>query len=170
MSFFTDANLKRAKQIVALYPRPKSAILPLAHLAQDQHGWLPTEAMAQIADLVGVTPAEVQGTCSFYTMLKRQPCGRLVVSVCTNVTCLVTGGPEVLARLEQRYTGDPDITVEEVECLAACGGAPAMQVNYEFHEQLTPDGAEALVERYRSGELAARSVSGARAGVGGGGA
>jgi NADH-quinone oxidoreductase subunit E len=89
------------------------------------------------------------------------------VSVCTNVTCLVTGGPEVLAHLDTRYAREPDVTVEEVECLAACGGAPAMQVNYEFHERLTPESAEALVERYRSGELAARSISGAPAGVGG---
>ena len=126
MTFFSEANRGRAKEIVARYPRPKSAILPLAHLAQDQHGWLSAEAMNEIAELTGVTTAVVQGTCSFYTMLKHRPCGRFVVSVCTNVTCLVTGGPEVLHHLEERYLGDPDVTVEEVECLAACGGAPVM--------------------------------------------
>ncbi len=126
---------------MARYPRPKSAILPLAHLAQDQAGWLSAAAMAEIADLAGVSAAEVQGTCSFYTMLKRRPCGRFVVSVCTNVTCLVTGGPEILEHLEAEYGTDPDVTVEEVECLAACGGAPSMQVNYEFHERLTPGSA-----------------------------
>ena len=99
--------------------------------------------------LTGVTAAEVQGTCSFYTMFKRRPCGKLVVSVCTNVTCLVTGGPEVLERLRTTYASDPDVTVEEVECLAACGGAPAMQVNYEFHEQMTPEAAEEIIEEYR---------------------
>jgi NADH-quinone oxidoreductase subunit E len=159
---FTDANLARARDVVASYPRPKSAILPLAHLAQDQDGWLSAEAMEEIAALVGVTPAEVQGTCSFYTMFKRSPCGRLVVSVCTNVTCLVTGGPEVLAHLDGRYAAADDVTVEEVECLAACGGAPAMQVNYEYHEDLTPDSAERLVEEYRRGERVARTVSGSR--------
>src|SRR6478752_2561212 len=131
MTFFTDANRTRAKEIVARYPRPKSAILPLAHLAQDQSGWLSPEAMADIAELTGVTAAEVQGTCSFYTMFKRRPCGRLLVSVCT-----------------------------KVECLAACGGAPSMQVNYEFHEQLTPELAESLVEDYKSGKRAARTISG----------
>ncbi|GIU85713.1 MAG: hypothetical protein KatS3mg009_0228 [Acidimicrobiia bacterium] len=164
MSFFTDANLARAREIVARYPSPKSAILPLAHLAQDQHGWLSPEAMEQIAELTGVTPAQVFGTCSFYTMFKLRPCGRLVVSVCTNVSCLVTGGPEILDHLERRYALDPDVTVEEVECIAACGGAPAMQVNYEFHERLTPELAEDVVDAYKRGALAPRTVSGARAG------
>jgi NADH-quinone oxidoreductase subunit E len=82
--------------------------------------------------------------------------------VCTNVTCLVTGGPEILEHLEEHYASDQDVTVEEVECLAACGGAPAMQVNYEFHELLTPDGAQTIVDEYRSGARAARSISGAK--------
>ena len=165
MSFFTDANRKRAIEIVARYPRPKSAILPLAHLAQDQNAWLSPEAMNEIAELTGVSTAEVQGTCSFYTMFKRRPCGRLVVSVCTNVTCLVTGGPEILERLESRYALEDDVTVEEVECLAACGGAPSMQVNYEFHEKLTPEMAETLVDDYRSGARTARTVSGSPVGT-----
>ena len=160
MTFFTEANRVRAKEIVARYPRPKSAILPLAHLAQDQDGWLSPAAMDEIAELTGVTAAEVQGTCSFYTMFKRRPCGRLVVSVCTNVTCLVTGGPEILEHLEHNYATDPEVTVEEVECLAACGGAPSMQVNYEFHEKLTPETAQDLVEEYRSGTRTARTISG----------
>jgi NADH-quinone oxidoreductase subunit E len=161
VSFFDDANLTQAREIVARYPRPKSAILPLAHLAQDQNGWLSQEAMEQIAELTGTTAADVLGTCSFYTMLKRRPCGKLVVSVCTNVTCLVVGGPEVLDHLEERYASEPDVTVEEVECLAACGGAPALQVNYEFHERVSPDTAEEIVEAYRSGTRRARTVSGA---------
>ena len=161
MSFFDEANLAKSKEILARYPRAKSAILPLAHLAQDQHGWLSPEAMEQIADLTGTTAADVFGTCSFYTMLKRRPCGKLVVSVCTNVTCLVTGGPEVLDHLEERYASESDVTVEEVECLAACDGAPALQVNYEFHERVSPDSAEDIVESYRSGARRARTVSGA---------
>ena len=160
--FFTEANRVRAKEIVARYPYAKSAILPLAHLAQDQAGWLTSEAMAEIAELTGVSAADVQGTCSFYTMFKRRPCGRLVVSVCTNVTCLVTGGPEVLEHLEHEYATDPDVTVEEVECLAACGEAPSMQVNYEFHEHLNPEVAAAIVDDYKSGVLTARGVSGGR--------
>jgi NADH-quinone oxidoreductase subunit E len=161
VSFFDEPNLAKAKEIVARYPRAKSAILPLAHLAQDQNGWLSPESMEQIAELTGCTAADVLGTCSFYTMLKRRPCGKLVVSVCTNVTCLVVGGPEVLDHLEHRYASEPDVTVEEVECLAACGGAPALQVNYEFHERVSPTSAEEIVEAYRSGTRKARTVSGA---------
>jgi NADH-quinone oxidoreductase subunit E len=158
---FTASNRARAEEIVARYPRPKSAILPLAHLAQDQDGWLTNEAMQEIAELAGVTAADVLGTCSFYTMFKRRPCGRLVVSVCTNVTCLVTGGPEIFEHLEARYATDADVTVEEVECLAACGGAPALQVNYEFHERVTPSSAEELIDQYKNGARTPRTVSGA---------
>ena len=157
---FTAKNLERAHEIIAQYPDPHSAILPLAHVAQDQDGWLTTEAMIEIAELVGTSPANVQGVCSFYTMYKRRPCGNLVVSVCTNVTCLVVGGPDVLHHLEARYAADDDVFVEEVECLAACGNAPAMQVNYEFHEHLTPEMAAAIVDDYKSGVLHARGVSG----------
>ena len=159
---FSDENRQKARAIIDQYPRPKSAILPLAHLAQDQDGWLSQDAMREIAELVDVTPADVLGTCSFYTMFKREPVGRLLVSVCTNVTCLVTGGPEVLEHLRSRYAADDEVHVEEVECLAACGGAPALQVNYEFHEQLTPESAESIVESYKRGELTARTVSGTR--------
>jgi NADH-quinone oxidoreductase subunit E len=159
---FSDTNLARAREIIARYPRAKSAILPLAHLAQGQDGWLTNEAMEEIAALVSVTPAEVQGTCSFYTMFKRRPSGSLIVSVCTNVTCLVTGGPEILEQLEQRYGDDDSVTVEEVECLAACGGAPALQVNYEYHELMTPETAAAVVDDYKAGRLTARDISGAK--------
>jgi NADH:ubiquinone oxidoreductase subunit E len=160
VSFFTEDNLARARDIVAQYPRSRSAIMPLAYLAQDQVGYVPNEAIADIALLTSVSAAEVQGTVTFYTMFKRRPCGKFVVSVCTNVTCLVVGGPEVLEHLEQKYMLDDDVTVEEVECLAACGGAPAMQVNYEFHERLTPEMAESIVEDYRAGRLAPRTISG----------
>jgi NADH-quinone oxidoreductase subunit E len=161
MSFFDETHLAQAKEILARYPQSKSAILPLAHLAQDQNGWLSPAAMEQIGELTGCTAADVLGTCSFYTMFKRRPCGKLIVSVCTNVTCLVVGGPEVLDHLEERYASEPDITVEEVECLAACGGAPALQVNYEFHEHVSPSSAEEIVESYKSGARRARTVSGA---------
>ena len=162
MPHFTDDNRARARDIVAQYPRSRSAIMPLAYLAQDQDGFVSTEAIADIAGFVNVSPAEVQGTISFYTMFKRRPCGKYVVSVCTNVTCLVLGGPELYEHLSEKYASDADVTVEEVECLAACGGAPALQVNYEFHEKMTPAAAEAIVEDYKAGRLTARTISGTR--------
>lgn len=159
-SYFKGAFATRAHELVARYPKTKSAILPLAHLAQDQDGWVSPEAMEAIAALVDVTPAEVQGTVSFYTMFKREPVGKYLVSVCTNVSCLVLGGPELYEHLSDRYAADPDVTVEEVECLAACDGAPCLQVNYEYHLKLTPEAGEAVVEEYKSGALRARSISG----------
>ena len=157
---FSDDNRKRAREIIARYPSSRSALLPLLHLAQDQDGWVTEEALTEVAELLGLTRADVLGTCSFYTMFKREPVGRLVVSVCTNVSCLVTGGPEVLEHLEHRYRDESAVHVEEVECLAACGGAPALQVNYEFHENMTPARAEAIVDDYLAGRLTARGVSG----------
>ncbi|MFN8015721.1 MAG: NAD(P)H-dependent oxidoreductase subunit E [Acidimicrobiia bacterium] len=157
---FNTANKEKAMSIVDQYPYPKSAILPLAHLAQDQDGYLSNEAMAEIADIVGVTPAEVNGTCSFYTMFKREPVGKLLVSVCTNVTCLVVGGPEIHETLTKKYLSDEEVTIEEVECLAKCDGAPCFQVNYEFFENVTPQNAIDIVEDYKSGNKKARTISG----------
>ena len=106
---FTPANLEKAREIIARYPHKKSAMLPLLHLAQDQDGWVTPEAMEEVAELLDLTPALVLGTCSFYTMFKREPVGKLIVSVCTNVSCLVNRGPELLDHLERRYADDPDV-------------------------------------------------------------
>lgn len=160
MTFFTEDNRQRARAIVDRYPVKRSAVMPLLHLAQDQEGWVSPDAMREIAELVEIEPAQVLGTCAFYTMYKREPVGRYVVSVCTNVSCLVTGGPEIYEYLRGEYAEHDEVHVEEVECLAACGGAPALQVNYEFHERLTPETAVEIVESYRSGERRARTVSG----------
>jgi NADH-quinone oxidoreductase subunit E len=157
---FTSENRDKAQSIIAQYPQKKSAILPLAHLAQDQDGYLSEDAMREIAELVDVTPAEVNGTCSFYTMFKREPVGKLLVSVCTNVTCLVLGGPEIHETLTKKYLTDDDVTVEEVECLAKCDGAPCFQVNYDFVENVTPQEAIDVVEEYKDGRRQPRTISG----------
>jgi NADH:ubiquinone oxidoreductase subunit E len=161
---FTDANLAKARETMARYPHAKSAVLPLLHLAQDQEGWVTPEAMEEIAGLLDLAPVQVLGTCSFYTMFKREPVGRLVVSVCTNVSCLVNGGPELLEDLRARYATDDDVFVEEVECLAACDCAPVLQVNYEFHGPLGAEAASRLVDEYKRGDRTARTISGARTG------
>jgi NADH-quinone oxidoreductase subunit E len=157
---FTPANLDLARETIAKYPQKKSAVLPLLHLAQDQDGHVTPAAIAEIADLLDLTPALVLGTCSFYTMLKREPIGKLVVSVCTNVACIVNRAPELLDHLQRHYADDPDVQVEEVECIAACDLAPVMQVNYEFHGPLTPDDAVTVVDEYKSGTREARTISG----------
>jgi NADH-quinone oxidoreductase subunit E len=163
---FTDRNLARAREIIARYPVATSATLPLLHLAQDQEGWVTPEAMEEIAGLLDMTAAQVLGVCSFYTMFKREPVGRLVVSVCTNVSCLVNGGPELLRSLEDRYLDDDDVYVEEVECIAACDLAPVMQVNYDYHGPVAPESAETIIDEYKRGVRKARSVSGTRVDAG----
>jgi NADH-quinone oxidoreductase subunit E len=157
---FTPANLEKAREIIARYPHKKSATLPLLHLAQDQDGWVTPEAMEEVAELLDLTPALVLGTCSFYTMFKRAPVGKLIVSVCTNISCLVNGGPQLLEHLERRHAEDADVDVEEVECIAACDLAPVIQVNYEYHGPLTPDSADSVIDEYKSGARVARTISG----------
>jgi NADH-quinone oxidoreductase subunit E len=161
---FSAAERRRAEAIVERYPHSKSATLPLLHLVQERDGWVTPQGIEDVAEFLGLTPALVLGTCSFYTMFKTAPVGRLVVSVCTNIACLVNGGPELFEHLRHRYAESTDVSVEEVECLAACDLAPVLQVNYDFHGPLTGDAAVDLVERYRSGALKARTVSGTAVG------
>jgi NADH-quinone oxidoreductase subunit E len=148
------------EEILARYPDHKaSATLPLLYAVQERDGYCTNDGIAEVARLVGRSAAEVYGVCSFYSMFKRTPFGRYVVSVCTSVSCL-NGGPELLEHLQHHYADDPDVMVEEVECLAACDGVPVMQVNYEFHQSVTGSEAVRIVEAYKSGELAARGPSG----------
>jgi NADH-quinone oxidoreductase subunit E len=154
-------GIPRAAEILARYPSKRSALMPLLYEVADRDGYVTEEGMKEVAEHIGLTPAEVLGVCSFYSMFKRSPQGKLLVSVCTSVSCMVNGGEELYASLRERYADDPDVTVEEVECLAADDGAPVMQVNYEFHERLTPESAERIVEDYKTGRLTPRRPSGA---------
>ena len=154
-------NTITAKEIIARYPRPKSALIPLLHLAQEQDGYVAEDAMAHIAELIGVTPAEVLGTCSFYEMFKREPVGEYLVNVCTNISCMLLGGEELLHHLEDRLgiksgstTPDGTFTIEDVECIAACTEAPCLQVNYRYFYKVTPDDADALIDDLRHGRRA----------------
>ncbi len=131
MSRFSAQNLATAEEIISRYPRAKSALIPLLHLAQEQDGHVTNEAMRHIAELTGVTPAEVKGTGSFYEMFKFHPVGRYVVNVCTNIACQLLGGEELLAHAEDVLgveaggtTADGMFTLEDVECVAACTEAP----------------------------------------------
>src|SRR6186997_1185555 len=101
MARFTAENTILAHEIIGRYPRAKSALIPLLHLAQEQDGYVADDAMEHIAELVGVTPAEVIGTCSFYEMFKREPVGTYLVNVCTNIACQLVGGEELLHHVEE---------------------------------------------------------------------
>lgn len=162
MGRFSPDNEALARRIVARYPRPKSALIPLCHLAQEQDGWLSEEAMVHIAELIDCTPAQVLGVASFYEMFKLHPVGRYCVNVCTNISCQLLGAEELLAHAEETLgiragstTEDGLITLEDVECIAACTEAPAIQVNYRYFHSVTPEGFDRIVADARSGALAA---------------
>ena len=168
MARFSTENLAVAHDIVARYPRKKSALIPLLHLAQEQDGWVTTDAMEHIAELCDVAPAEVIGTGSFYEMFKFHPVGRYLVNVCTNISCQLLGGEEILHHAEATLgvkpggtTPDGLFTLEDVECIASCTEAPCFQVNYRYFNRTTVEDFDAVISDLRAGRdpLAARGAS-----------
>ena len=158
MARLTPQNVDRAKAIIARYPRPRSATIPLLHVAQEQDGHITHDAVEHIGELVGATAAEVQGVATFYEMFKHHPVGRYLVGVCTNLSCMILGADELLAHAESTLgirtgstTADGLFTIEEMQCLAACGGAPCIQVNYRYFENVTPERFDRIVDDLRSG-------------------
>jgi NADH-quinone oxidoreductase subunit E len=159
MARFSPANLERARELVGHYPRPKSATIPLCHLAQEQDGYLTEAAMEHIAELVGCTPAEVYGTASFYEMFKFHQVGKYLIGVCTNISCMLNGGEELLDHASEKLgvragatTADGMFTLEEMECLAACTEAPCLQVNYRYHHKVTNADFDSLVSDLAAGK------------------
>ncbi len=166
MSRLTEANVAIAHDIIARYPRAKSALIPLLHLAQEQDGWVSDEAMAHLAELVGVTPAEVRGTCTFYEMFKLHPVGTYMVNVCTNIACQLLGGEELLEHAEKTLgvrpggtTSDGMFTLEDVECIAACTEAPCMQVNYRYGVRLSLDDFDEIIGDLRAGKTPEKLIT-----------
>ncbi len=160
MAKLSKDNLERARQTIAVYPRPRSALLPLLHLVQEQDGYLTPDGMAHVAELLGITPAEVLGTASFYDMFFTHPVGKYLVSVCTNIACLLNGGQELLEYAEETLgvqaggtTADGNFTLEEVECIALCGNAPCLAVNWRFFGDVTNDCFDGLLDDLGSGRL-----------------
>ncbi|NQY56694.1 MAG: NAD(P)H-dependent oxidoreductase subunit E [Ilumatobacteraceae bacterium] len=160
MSRLSDHHVIVANDIIARCPRPKSALIPVLHLAQEQDGYVSTDAMEHIAELIGITPAEVYGTASFYEMFKFEPVGKYCINVCTNISCQLLGAWELLEHAEERLgiksgstTTDGMFTIEDVECIAACTEAPALQVNYRYRYRVTNEDFDALVDDLRNGAL-----------------
>ena len=154
----TDETRVAAREIVARYPRPRSALLPMLHLVQSEEGYVTPEGVRFCAEELGLTKAEVGAVATFYTMYKRRPTGEFLVSVCTNTLCDVLGGQEIYETLSEQLgvghdqtTADGRITLEHAECLAACDYAPVVTVNYEFFDQQTTESASELVEELRAG-------------------
>ena len=160
MTHFRIDIRQRAEELVALYPRARSAMLPLLHLAQEQDGYLSDEGIAEVAELTGTTSADVRGTAAFYDMFHLEPVGKYVVGVCTNVACLLAGGEEMLVHASSTLgcavgATSPDgmFTLEETECLADCNIAPVVQVNHRYVRTTTPEAFDKMVEDLRAGRL-----------------
>jgi NADH-quinone oxidoreductase subunit E len=156
LSETTHAELR---EIAARYPEPRSGLLPMLHLVQSAEGRVTAEGIEACAALLGITAAEVAGVATFYTMYKRRPVGEYHVGVCTNTLCAVMGGDAIFERLKEHLgvgndetTEDGAITLEHVECNAACDFAPVVMVNWEFMDRMTPTSATQLVDDLRSGK------------------
>ena len=157
-----------ARKILDCYPQPRSALLPLLHLVQSVEGYVSGTGIGFCAEQLGLTDAEVTAVATFYSMYRSTPTGDYHVGVCTNTLCAVLGGDEILAALKDHLgighgetTPDGSITLEHIECNAACDYAPVLMVNWEFFDNQTPESARALADSLRRGE----PVTGTRSGL-----
>jgi NADH-quinone oxidoreductase subunit E len=158
MPLTEDTRLK-AREIIARYPRPRSALLPILHLIQAEEGYVTPGGIDLAAEELGITRAEVGAVATFYTMYKRKPPGTYHVGVCTNTLCAVMGGDAIYQTLKEQLgvtgqdetTADGKISLEHIECNAACDYAPVVMVNWEFFDYMTPGSARKLVEDLQAG-------------------
>lgn len=153
---FSEEFETRFAEMVPHYPTKRSALVPTLLYAQDEVGFLSDEVIAEIAARLELTVLEVHNVISYYSMLTTKPRGKFNVQVCTNISCMVRGGEEILHHCAKKLgignkqtTPDGMFTLEEVECIGACCWAPAVQVNYDFHDNLTPEKMDAVLETYR---------------------
>jgi NADH-quinone oxidoreductase subunit E len=150
-----------ADRLVARYPDRRSALMPLLYLVQSRVGWVPRQGLREIAELLGLTTAEVEAVASFYTMVKLRPCGRYVLSICTNPSCSLLGGRLLFERAqellgpgaEQGVTDDGLLTLEEEECMAACDRAPVAALNYVYFDRVTVDDLDGMIDGIRRGNV-----------------
>jgi len=157
MSTWSEATEERARQIISRYPEKRSAVMPLLYLAMAEEGHLTDAGMEEVARWCDITPAQVLAVASFYTMFKRERTGRYLISCCTSISCMLLGADDVLHAVEDESgvphgetDGEGLLSVEHVECIGACGGAPALQVNYELIEGVTPEKGGELVKWLRT--------------------
>jgi NADH-quinone oxidoreductase subunit E len=156
---FDDETRAMADRIIAKYPNKRSAALPLLFLAQSVEGHVTDAGMREVAEILGLTPAEVLATSSFYTMLKKKPTGEYLISVCRNISCTHMGARRIFDAIEDHLgispgetTADGKFTLESAECLATCDGAPSMQINYEDFYRVTPSSVVEIVEGLARGD------------------
>jgi NADH-quinone oxidoreductase subunit E len=152
---FSDQFESRFTEMLKHYPTKRSALVPTLLYAQDEVGYLSDEVIREIAGRVELTELEVRNVISYYSMLTTKPRGRYNVQVCTNIACLLRGGEQILDHCKMKLgignkqtTSDGMFSLEEVECIGACSWAPAAQVNYDFHENLTPEKMDRVLKEY----------------------
>ena len=152
---FSDQFEQRFAEMVTHYPTPRSVLVPTLLYAQDETGYLSDEVIHEIASRLELTDLEVRNVITYYSMLTTRPRGKFNVQVCTNIACMLRGGEELLEHCKKKLgiankgtTADGLYTLEEVECIGACSWAPAAQVNYDFHENLTPEKMDRVLESY----------------------
>jgi NADH-quinone oxidoreductase E subunit len=152
---FSEAALKEIEEIKTKYPNARAALLPALYVAQREYGWLSGDAYKAVSEALGVPGAIARGVGTFYAMYKHAPMGRNVVQLCTNVSCMILGAERLVDLLKNRYGLEPGGTTADgrfslviMECIGACGTAPAMLVNDDFHENLTETNIVELLERY----------------------
>jgi NADH-quinone oxidoreductase subunit E len=156
-TIFSPELAARFDKLVTLYPRRRSALIPMLLYAQDEIGYVSDAAIAEIGQRLEITVLDVRNVLTYYSMLRTRPIGKYNVQVCTNISCMLRGGHELFHHCKQRLgighkqtTPDGMFSLEEVECIGACSWAPAVQVNYDFHEELTPEAMDAVLDQYRS--------------------
>jgi NADH-quinone oxidoreductase subunit E len=155
---FTTEELSTMDSIIKRYPRSRSAIMPLLHFVQSRAGYVTNEGIEKIAELLSIETAEVSAVATFYTQYKRKPVGEYHVGVCTNTLCAVMGGDAIFAALKEHLgiendgvTADGKVSLEHIECNAACDYAPVVMANWEFYDNQSVESAKSLVDGARAG-------------------
>jgi NADH-quinone oxidoreductase subunit E len=156
----SEESRTAAERIVARYATRRSALIPLLYLIQSEVGWVPRQGMREVAQILGLTTAEVEAVATFYTMLKLHPCGKYVISICTNPSCALVGGRKLYDRAREllgdqadQVTEDGVFTLEEEECLAACDKAPVLALNYVYFDKVTEEQLEQMIASIRDGNV-----------------
>src|ERR1700689_326352 len=156
-TIFSPDLAARFDRMVTLYPLRRSALVPMLLYAQDEIGCLSDAVISEVAARIEITELDVRDVLSYYSLLHTAPVGKYHVQVCTNISCMLRGGYELFAHCKQRLgignketTPDKLFSLEEVECIGACSWAPAVQINYDFHENLTPESLDKVLDDYRA--------------------
>jgi NADH-quinone oxidoreductase subunit E len=149
----SELTRQKIQALLTRYPQQRSALIPSLQLAQEEVGYLSPEVILEIAEAFDLSPSEVNEVASFYTMLFKRPVGKYVIQACTNISCMLCNSEGIMSHLEKRLgikpgetTADNKFTLMEVECLASCGTAPVVQINEDYHESLTPEKLDQILD------------------------